>query len=299
VAHSGSIARAATRLGMEPTTLTRHIGRLEKEIGAKLFHRSGRGMVLTGVGTQLLEEAAKVVAMLDSTRRIAAELGAGGPARIVLAAQPTIAHTCFGPVAMALQSDFPRAKIRVHEAYGHELVGWLQDGGVDICLMYVSSAMQASLDYELLLQEQLYCVTPPGFAVPDVLDTRAVLDLPLVLPSTAFGLRGLVETWAASHGKALNLAMECDGSTYMTRRLVQAGAGCTVLPLASVHEEVAAGRLAAKRIEGLDALRSVALATAKNGVPLPGLWEIVRTTKKVIGDLVRAGQWAGVDRMVG
>ena len=41
---------------MEPSTLTRHIGRLEEEVGVKLFHRSGRGMVLTDSGAMLLQE---------------------------------------------------------------------------------------------------------------------------------------------------------------------------------------------------------------------------------------------------
>lgn len=299
VARTGSISRAATELGMEPSTLTRHIGRLEQEVGVKLFHRSGRGMVLTDAGTLLLQEATKVVDTLRHTRRVAADLAAAGPSQIVIAAQPTIAQVCFGAMARALRDRFPRARIRVAEGFGHELVEWLQEGKVDVALLYVPSQTQIA-DYELLLQEPLHCILPPGHVAPGApMDTSALLDLPLVLPSTPQGLRALAERWAERHGKRLSLAMECDGSTSMTRRLVQAGLGCSILPLAAVHEDVARGLLQAVRLEGMDALRSVALATAQNRPAVTELWQITRLLREVVAELVTTGQWPGVDRMAG
>lgn len=299
VARSGSVARAAIELGMEPSTLARHVGRLEAEVGARLFHRSGRGMVLTEVGTQLLAEATKVVESVEHSRRVAQQLAAGGPARISLTAQPTIAQTCFGPIGNALRQRFPRARVRFEEAYGHEIVAGLHDGSVDLALLYVPSAGPFS-DYEALLQERLHCVLPGSWAPPaHAIDTASVLDLPLILPSTAHGLRGLVTQWAARHGKPLDVPVECDGSIAMTRRLVECGLGCTVLPLATIQGDVAAGRLRSVPIEGQDAVRTVALAAARNRAPLPGLWEVMKIARSEIARLVEAGHWAGVDRMMG
>lgn len=299
VARAGSISRAAGELGMEPSTLTRHIGRLEQDVGVKLFHRSGRGMVLTDAGTLLLREANKVVDTVQYTRRVAADLAAEGPSQIVIAAQPTIAQVCFGAMARAVRDRYPRARIRVTEGFGHELVGWLQEGKVDVALLYVPGQTPI-VDYELLLQEPLHCILPPGHVAPRApLDSSAVIDLPLVLPSTPQGLRALAESWARRHGKRLTVAMECDGSTFMTRRLVQAGLGCSLLPLAAVHEDVARGLLQAVRLEGRDALRAVALATAQNRPAVTDLWQITRLLREVVAELVATGQWPGVDRMAG
>src|SRR3954470_11275296 len=201
VAYSGSIARAAGEMGMEPSTLTRHIGRLEEEVGVKLFHRSGSGMVLTDSGALLLQEATKVVEALQHSRRAAADLAAEGPSQIVIAAQPTIAQMCFGSVALALRERFPRARIRVTEGFGHQMVGWLQEGKIDVAIIYVPSQTQI-VDYELLLQEQLHCILPPGSLPPGrPLNSSSVLALPLLLPSTTHGLRTLVESWGRRHGK--------------------------------------------------------------------------------------------------
>jgi LysR family nitrogen assimilation transcriptional regulator len=299
VARTGSISRAAAELGMEASTLTRHIGRLEQEVRIKLFHRSGRGMVLTDAGALLLKEAGKVVDTLQHTRRVAADLAAEGPSQIVVAAQPTIAQVCFGSIARALHDRFPRARIRVTEGFGHELVDWLQEGKVDVALLYVPGQTPI-VDYELLLQEPLHCILPPAHVTPaGPFSTAAVLDLPLILPSTRQGLRALAESWAQRHGKRLDIAMECDGSTFMLRRLVQAGLGCTLLPIASVQEEVERGLLQSVRVEGSDAMRAVALATAQNRPPVTGLWEITRLLRQVVADLVAAGRWPGVERMAG
>jgi LysR family nitrogen assimilation transcriptional regulator len=299
VACNGSISRAASELGMEPSTLTRHIGRLESEAGIRLFHRSGRGMVLTDAGALLLKEACKVVETLQHTRRVAADLAAEGPSHIVVAAQPTIAQICFAPIALALRDRYPRASIRMTEGFGHEMVGWLQVGQVDMALLYVPAQMQI-LEYELLLQEPLHCILPPGQMVPNVgLDVSRVIDLPLVLPSTAYGLRTLAEGWARRHGKRLHVTMECDGSTGMTRRMVQAGLGCTILPVAAVADDVAKGLIQAVRIEGSGALRSVALATSQNRPPVTGAGEVASLLREVISRLVAKGRWPGVDRMSG
>ncbi|MBL0422674.1 LysR family transcriptional regulator [Ramlibacter sp. AW1] len=297
VARTGSISRASVELGMEPSTVTRHIARLEQDAGVKLFHRSGRGMLLTDAGALLLQEAGKVVDTLQHARRVAADLAAGGPSQIVVAAQPTIVKVCFAAMAHALRSRYPRARVRVIEGSAHELVSWLHQGKVDAALLYVPHLAQGHAGGEVLLREPLHCIFPAVQpAPPGPVTVPAALELPLILPSTSHGLRALAESWAQRHGKSLDVVLECDGSTSMTRRMVQAGLGCTILPLASVEEEVGRGLLQAVRIEGPEALRSVVLATAQNRPPVTGLLDITHLLRDTVFQLVDAGRWPGVDR---
>lgn len=180
---------------------------------------------------------------------------------------------------------------------GHHLVQWLQAGEVDAALLYVPT-MTGLVDYDVLLHEPLYVVFPPGQSVDNrPLAVEALLDLPLVLPSTPHGLRALAASWAERYGKPLKLAAEADNSTIISRRLVQAGLGCTVLPLGAVQEEVARGLLQARRLEGPGALREVAIATARNRPPVSGSWELTREVRHVVAQLVTQGQWPGVSGM--
>lgn len=57
VARLGTITAASSALGVHRATVTRHIDLLEERLGAKLFHRHGRGFTSTDLGKQLLSVA--------------------------------------------------------------------------------------------------------------------------------------------------------------------------------------------------------------------------------------------------
>ena len=299
VARSGSITRAAGEMGMEPSTLARHIGRLEAEVGVRLFHRSGRGMALTDAGSALLKEALLLVEALERTRNFAADLSSEGPSRIVIAAMPTIAQMCFVSLAEALHARFPGIRLQLREAFGHEMVRCLQEGQVDVALLYVPSRSQI-VDYDFLLQESLHAIMPAKHPVlSGQLAVSEFVALPLILPSTAHGLRTLAEDWARQAGRRLNLVMECDGSNSVMRRLVIAGHGCTLLPLATVYDDVRQGLLQSVPLTGKGALRSVAIATACNRPPATGLAQVKDALRATVAGLVDSGRWPGVKHMAG
>jgi DNA-binding transcriptional LysR family regulator len=69
VAEVGSFTRAADRLGLSQSAISRQIGALEEHLGTPLFHRHARGLVLTEQGEILLEtssEVARRMAVVES-----------------------------------------------------------------------------------------------------------------------------------------------------------------------------------------------------------------------------------------
>ncbi len=69
IARAGQIARAAATTGVDPTTLARHLRRLEATLGQTLFEQTREGQVPTAAGQALL---ATVEAMQQAAARIAA-----------------------------------------------------------------------------------------------------------------------------------------------------------------------------------------------------------------------------------
>jgi LysR family transcriptional regulator, nitrogen assimilation regulatory protein len=293
VAEAGSISRAAIELGIEQSTLTRQIHRLEDTVGTKLFHRSGRGMLLNDQGQVLLSHAQEVMAAATRARQAVSALSSEGPGQIIIAAQPTIALTTFPQIGHALLTAFPRTKLRFMEGLGHQIIKWLQEGVVDVAVLYLPQATKI-VDFEVLLEEPLYCIGP-GSADPsrDRISAKELLALPLVLPSTHHGLRTLVESLSERYGIAANIAVECDASTQLTRKLVQMKHGYTILPMAAVAAEVSAGTLHAVRLDDPAAVRSVALATASGRPQVQSSWQIRRLIKTSIQDLVIGNGWPG------
>ena len=68
VADAGSFTRAAERLSLSQSAISRQISSLEQEIGSPLFHRHARGLILTEQGDLLSHAASDMAAKLDSVR---------------------------------------------------------------------------------------------------------------------------------------------------------------------------------------------------------------------------------------
>lgn len=297
VAKAGSLSKVATDMEIEQSTLTRYINRLEASIGVKLFHRSGRGMVLNEKGKLFFNYAEAVIQAAENARQAAANLAAVGPSQIIIAAQPTIAQVTFAEIGHELRREFPSAKIRFAEGLGHQIISWLQEGKVDAAILYLPENA-SMLTYEHLVQEPLYLVGPADAQEMGVaVCALNLLDFPLVLPSTTHGLRTLSSALAMRYGKELKIAVECNGSTFLTRRLVQLGHGYTILPLASVMDEVTSGTLRAAKIDDPETVRSVVLATATGRPQAQHFWRINQIIKLTIAELVAGQKWPGVNAL--
>lgn len=71
VAEAGSFTRAADRLNLSQSAISRQMGALEEDLGTRLFHRHARGLVLTEQGEILLATSSEVAARIrDSEARL-------------------------------------------------------------------------------------------------------------------------------------------------------------------------------------------------------------------------------------
>ena len=67
-ADAGSFTHAGETLGLSQSAVSRQVGALEADLGAPLFHRHARGLILTEQGEMLLGAVRDVVLKLDAVR---------------------------------------------------------------------------------------------------------------------------------------------------------------------------------------------------------------------------------------
>jgi DNA-binding transcriptional LysR family regulator len=72
LARQQSLERAAAELAVDPSTVSRRVRALEREIGARVFDRTSSGHRLTSVGQRLLDTAERVEADIAAMEREAA-----------------------------------------------------------------------------------------------------------------------------------------------------------------------------------------------------------------------------------
>ena len=293
VAKSGSISRAAMELGTDQSTVSRRVGLIEAALGVRLFHRSGRGVSLTERGQQLLGYANSLNDLLSEAERAMRDSAEQGPAKLCIAAQPTIARILFGTLGHALKARYPLTQVHFVEGLAADILNRLSDGAVDIAILYLPEHPGA-LQFDPLLHEGVQLITPANYPLTgDAISVRDLGDVPLILPSTHHGLRMMVESLAVKHGFSANIVMECDGSISITKRLVLENCGCTVLPEAAVIEEVSSGRLKSYRLKDPEIRRTVAIVWPKNRVTADGLWEVTQIIRQRAANMIEQGAWPG------
>src|SRR5262249_3678878 len=98
------------------------------------FHRTGRGVLPTELGEQLLPRA---MALLSDSRALqdAAQGLRTSPSGVVaLGMVPIAARSLLGYLSARLQQTHPRIRLRALEGYSGQVEEWLASGRVDVAL---------------------------------------------------------------------------------------------------------------------------------------------------------------------
>lgn len=294
IAEQGSLSAAAARIGIAQPSLSQQVRGLERELGVSLLVRSPRGVRLTQSGEELLVRARGIVAALDETRE--ALRHAGGPPRgpVAFGLPSSVSMVLSVPLAETVRLALPQVRLRVAEAMSGFIQGWLEEGSLDLAILYDVRAVR-HMQIRPLVSEELQFFSapdawplpsPPGRPVP--LAELAALEL--VLPSESHGLRAMIERYARAAGVALTVAVEMDALAQI-KTLVARGSGYTILAPAAAQDLVARGELVTAPIVQ-PVLRRPLYLVRSPGRPLTrATQEVERVTLEVIADLVKRGYW--------
>lgn len=138
VAEELHFGRAARRLHIEQSPLSRRIGRLEADLGVILLRRNGRGARLTAAGRTFLEDARRVMLACEQaqTRTRAVAAGHHGTLRIGLAGD--IGRTRLAALLALCRQEAPKVSIRLAEVPLAQLLSGLDAGSFDAGLTIAS-----------------------------------------------------------------------------------------------------------------------------------------------------------------
>lgn len=257
VAEQESFTRAATKLGITQSALSRQVQRLEREFGTRLFYRNGRGAQLTEAGTKLQRVGREIFQSLDTLKEELTADSSRFRGVVTLGLPPSLGATISNGLVRRFQETYPEARIRVLVAFSGTLTEWLEAGRVDVGVLY-DVRRSATLLVAPLLLEPLYLVQPAASGQVKMSDRAKLAELatgPFVIPSSANGMRRIVDTVTARLNIKMRITAEVD-SVDAIKEMVQAGPERGVLPLGTFHRELKAGLLIGRRFEDdeMDAL---------------------------------------------
>ena len=126
VLESGGFNRAAAKLGLSKSIVSRRIARIERELGARLLSRTTRGMSPTETGADFKARCERILAELDAAREAAAQHGGGLTGRLRIAAPLVFGVRHIAPVLSDFAKRHPKLEIDV--AYSDRIVDLIGDG---------------------------------------------------------------------------------------------------------------------------------------------------------------------------
>jgi LysR family transcriptional regulator for bpeEF and oprC len=242
-AKRGGFAAAARELGTAPSTLAKAVGRLEAQLGLRLFHRTTRQVSLTADGERLFQRCQRVLAELEElqTEAAGARSAPGGTLRIDM------------PIVFGRKRMLPLLARLVHEHPALQLDVRLSDAYVDLVKDSIDVAIRVGelADSTLVAKrfdsQQLVLVAAPAYlkrqgtpaALQDLAAHRHVL---FRMPGNGrdrpqqFSVRGRVVSLQPAQGERLN-----DGEGMVQAAVLGLG-------LAQVPDYMAEDELASKQL---------------------------------------------------
>src|SRR4051794_29707666 len=144
---------------MTQPPLSRQIQKLEKAIGAQLLERDNRRVALTGAGAAFLDEAYRMLGLVEGAGDLARRIDAGAAGVVRLGFTAVSAISILGPLLRRLTSELPDVDVLLSERVTLAQVEGIRRGELDIGLARPPFDT-ALLSSRVVLREPLVAVVP-------------------------------------------------------------------------------------------------------------------------------------------
>ncbi len=256
VGRQGSIAAAATVLGVSQQALSARMRTLERSMGITLLTRTPAGSHLTEQGRLVVGWAEDV---LDAADRLAAGLRSirsGVSHRLAIAASQTIAEHLVPHWLVELRGveqagGYPPTVVELTVANSTVVIELVRDGKAGLGFIETPH-LPAGLVTAHLRDDEMLVVTAPGHPWARrrrPLSLAEIAATPLVMREAGSGTRDTLTDHLAAQHPALQarIAMEL-GTSAAVRSAIAAGVGPGVLSRLAVRDDLVLGRLVAVEV---------------------------------------------------
>ncbi len=168
VVDEGSVHAAAKRLFVAQPSVSQALRSLERSLGAELFHRVGRRLVLTAAGESLIAPARQVARWLDLAQANVAAVHGLRTGRLVIATMPSQAVAPLPAIIDRFVARFPMVQTSIRAAFTPpDVVAVVRSGGVELGMMACTAPTDtADLVIHSVARQLFVLLAPAGSGLP-------------------------------------------------------------------------------------------------------------------------------------
>ncbi|WP_083294619.1 LysR substrate-binding domain-containing protein [Burkholderia plantarii] len=250
VVRENGVTRAAAKLNRVQSNVTTRIRQLEEQLGAALFVRDGRRLVLTPAGQTLLPYAERLLALADEARHAVREDRPHG--RLRLGTMESTAASRLPDVLARYHQRWPEVGLELVTGVTNWLIERVRNFELDAVLV-ATPPQPDTLDAALfetvpVYRESLVLIAPRHH--PPVTTARDLRVPTLVSFERGCAYRGYIERWYAAHARQPARVLEL-GSYHAILACVAAGAGVALAPRNVLDMSPVAGTLSVHPVPDL------------------------------------------------
>ena len=239
VARHRSLSRAAAELDLGQPTISDRLRSLERELGAALVRRHGRGVALTPEGEAFLSYAQRALDVLKQGKETVRTAHTGSGGRVSIAVTVTAGAYLFAPALVAFQREHPDIDVQVRSAHSWESPGLLLDDVVQLALIS-GPIVHPQIETVQTFRSKLICVA--GQDRSGAVSRSDLAADRLLVSYWGPAYQSFLEEVKASASDGGQQWMEIS-PVELVKGLLIAGVGVSIIPEISARLELKAGTL--------------------------------------------------------
>ncbi|UOQ72736.1 LysR family transcriptional regulator [Hymenobacter cellulosilyticus] len=161
IVEEGSIVRAIDKLHLTPSALSHQLREAENQVGAPIFFRINKKLVLTPVGERVLSRAYAILGELDTLQKEVKELIGGEVGRIRLSTECYTSYHWLPAMLRRFNADFPHVEVSINFEATHQPLPKLLSGHIDLAITS-DPVPETALEFVELFRDELVAVVPAG-----------------------------------------------------------------------------------------------------------------------------------------
>jgi len=242
VAELGGFRKAADRLHLSQTALTRRIQKLERYLGLRLLDRTTRSVALTSVGREFLPQATRLVDELTRSVDRLKDMSRWATGDVTVACVPSMAYQRLPSVIRAYAARFPGNRVRLLDRSSSAVAEAVLQGEAELGI-HILDRTQSDLVTQGLMQDPfvLFCRDDHPASRFERMTWTQLREIDLIAISGASGNRALLDHQLRRRGIDVRGRWEVEHPSTAIA-LVAAGVGAAILPeatlLAGAHPHV-------------------------------------------------------------
>lgn len=243
VAEEKNLTRAARRLHLAVSAVSKRVTELEAQAGSPLLVRYARGVDLTPAGQSLLHYAHQMRQTLALMQEELDGYAAGVKGHVRIHAITSALSQFLPADIQRFAFDYPQIKFDIEERVGSAVVRAVADGRADLGIFAEQTPAQG-LQVFPYRTDELVVVVPSQHALAARQRVRfdTLLDYEFVGPHQESSIHALLTSEADKRGKSLRLRIRISGFECMCR-LVAAQMGIAILPRELALPELRGGKV--------------------------------------------------------